>query len=64
MALVKCYECSKEISDTAKACPHCGAGKAVECHECSKQISGDLDSCPNCGAQTQKIYSKFFDVSC
>jgi len=27
MALVKCYECSKEISDTAKACPHCGANK-------------------------------------
>mgnify|MGYP003956667107 CR=1 FL=1 len=50
MALIKCYECSKEISDTAKACPHCGAGKAVECHECSKQISENLDSCPNCGA--------------
>lgn len=24
MALVKCMECSKEISDTAKTCPHCG----------------------------------------
>jgi hypothetical protein len=25
MALVKCKECSKEISSEAKACPHCGA---------------------------------------
>lgn len=25
MALIKCYECSKEISDTAASCPYCGA---------------------------------------
>lgn len=25
MALVKCHECNAEISDTAKACPQCGA---------------------------------------
>ncbi|MBN8714581.1 MAG: zinc ribbon domain-containing protein [Xanthomonadales bacterium] len=25
MAMTTCKECSKEISDTAKACPHCGA---------------------------------------
>jgi hypothetical protein len=25
MALTKCKECSKELSTTAKACPHCGA---------------------------------------
>lgn len=24
MALIECPECSKEISDKAKACPHCG----------------------------------------
>ena len=27
MALIKCYECEKEISDNAPACPHCGAPK-------------------------------------
>ena len=27
MALIKCYECSKEISDKAVNCPHCGAPK-------------------------------------
>lgn len=26
MALVKCDECGKEISDSAKKCPHCGIG--------------------------------------
>lgn len=25
MALINCPECGKEISDRAKACPHCGA---------------------------------------
>lgn len=25
MALIKCYECNKEISDSAASCPHCGA---------------------------------------
>ena len=24
MALIKCEECGKEISDKAIACPHCG----------------------------------------
>ena len=25
MALIKCKECSNEVSDSAKKCPHCGA---------------------------------------
>ena len=24
MALIKCSECGKEVSDKAKACPNCG----------------------------------------
>ena len=24
MALIKCKECGKEISDSVKSCPHCG----------------------------------------
>jgi hypothetical protein len=27
MALIQCYECEREISDKAAACPHCGAPK-------------------------------------
>ena len=60
MALIKCYECSKEISDTAKACPHCGAGKYIECHECSKKISEDLDTCSNCGAPKKNVRKNYF----
>ena len=29
MALIQCYECEKEISDKAAACPHCGAPKST-----------------------------------
>ena len=25
MALIKCRECGKDISETAEKCPHCGA---------------------------------------
>ena len=25
MALINCYECGKQVSDKASACPHCGA---------------------------------------
>jgi len=25
MALIKCFECGKEVSDKATACPNCGA---------------------------------------
>ena len=30
MALIKCPECNREISDTAKTCPHCGYKLNVE----------------------------------
>lgn len=30
MALIKCHECGKEISDQALACPHCGAPPNVQ----------------------------------
>lgn len=29
MALITCQECRKQLSDTANACPHCGAPAAV-----------------------------------
>lgn len=39
MALVKCWECSKEISDSAANCPHCGAA----------QHRGEVSSKPKSG---------------
>ncbi len=29
MALIKCEECGKEVSDKASACPHCGIRLSV-----------------------------------
>lgn len=36
MALINCPECSKQVSDNALSCPHCG-----------NQLSTGI-SCPNC----------------
>jgi hypothetical protein len=33
MALIKCAECGKEISDKAVACPNCGAPVAQQMHQ-------------------------------
>ena len=30
MVLIKCLECSKEISDMAQNCPHCGVPRIAE----------------------------------
>lgn len=30
MALIKCSECGKQISDKAKKCPHCGANNKIQ----------------------------------
>ena len=50
MALVKCKECGKEMSDHAKACPNCGAiNDKMFCPECGKELSNKAPLCPNCG---------------
>lgn len=60
MALIKCSNCEKLISDKAKVCPQCGQPVALEvpeveefepllCEECGTDISNDIESCHNCG---------------
>lgn len=43
MALIKCKECNKEISDKANACIHCGSPitKKKICKECGNIIKKD-----------------------
>ena len=50
MALVKCSECGKQMSDQAITCPHCGiAIKAYTyCPYCSAKTASD-NFCNNCG---------------
>lgn len=54
MALIKCSECSAEISDKASCCPKCGAPVVVHkwrCNKCGNMISEE--PCPYCSnAQT------------
>lgn len=56
MALIKCPECGKEISDKASACPNCGITmndiKAMEREKEDEQLSLDFNYvfiCPKCG---------------
>ena len=48
--LIKCPECGKQISDTAKECLHCGF-KFKKCDECGNIVSLNDDSCNQCGFQ-------------
>lgn len=60
MALIKCSNCDKEISDRAKVCPQCGQPvipaapvpeeiKPILCEECGTEIATGMEACPNCG---------------
>lgn len=60
MALIKCRNCEKPISDRARVCPHCGEPVVTEvaeketpvvmlCEECGTVITGQMESCPCCG---------------
>lgn len=55
MALIKCGECGKEISDKAKVCPHCGfKNNLITCPECKKAFEKNVKICPNCGYEIKK----------
>lgn len=50
MALIKCQECGKEISDTTKKCIYCGATIAkIICPECKTKNPIDEKNCIHCG---------------
>lgn len=48
MALIKCPECSEQVSSTAAQCVHCGC-KYTVCPECGKIHVGEFAVCPECG---------------
>ena len=50
MALIKCVECGKEVSSSAKVCPHCGIKLNLSsCPDCGARLKGDETVCPDCG---------------
>ena len=58
MALIKCPECGKEISDRATACPNCGTVFKIEpkktCSECGAELEEGMKVCPSCGCPIQE----------
>ncbi|MDR2599753.1 MAG: zinc ribbon domain-containing protein [Oscillospiraceae bacterium] len=59
MALIKCPECSKEISDKADACIGCGYPMLIiTCAECNKEISNNVNACIECGCPVEKPTSE------
>lgn len=63
MALVKCPECGKEISDRSKMCIHCGyplEGESIEtifvkCPECGQDVPNDTTNCIYCGCPLNNL---------
>lgn len=58
MALIKCPECGKEVSNRAVACPYCGMPFAETeepvlskyvCLKCGEKLPENVLSCPKCG---------------
>ncbi len=50
MALIKCPECGKEVSDKAKACPKCGCPINEKEDKKDSKIKLVAAKCPSCGA--------------
>lgn len=60
MALIKCPECGREISDTAKKCIGCGYAftETKFCRFCGEKIPSDSVVCTKCGRQVEDISPK------
>lgn len=70
MALIKCPECGKEVSDKAIACIHCGYpldaanSSAVEpINTESRGKNTDYPKCPSCGQALQEIDTGVYHCS-
>ena len=53
MALIKCPECGKDVSDSCERCIHCGYS-INKCPECGTLVSKDETVCSNCGKNLQE----------
>lgn len=63
MALIKCSECSAEISDEASCCPKCGAPATVHkwrCSKCGNMVSEK--TCPHCNGKSSTVSSTSADI--
>ena len=63
MALINCKDCNSEISDSAEACPKCGAPvpKTIgpdeeQCPHCMTIVHSSATKCPGCRAVKGYMY--------
>ncbi len=70
MALINCKDCNSEISDSAEACPKCGApvprtiGPGEEqCPHCMTIVHQDAIKCPGCRAVKGYLYDSRYGVA-
>ena len=63
MVLIKCSVCKKDVSDSAKKCPHCGNSVIKErrgvssCPRCGEIIEEFSRECPRCGINLEESTS-------
>jgi len=69
MALIKCKDCSNEISDSAEACPKCGAPvprtigpDEEQCPFCVTVVNENATTCPNCLAKKGYMHDSRYGV--
>lgn len=65
MALITCKDCNNEVSDSANACPKCGAPVTkvlypdeIQCPFCMHTMHKDAITCGACGAEYGYYISK------
>ena len=63
MALIKCVECNKEISDTAKTCPHCGYKLRKKKSICSLKFDFCNINVLSCFLLILSFFASFFQIS-
>ncbi len=60
MALIKCPECGKEISDAAVKCPNCGYPVKAEQKKKEKENKNQkLVECPECHNMVESQYKTY-----
>ncbi len=69
MALINCKDCGNEISDSAGACPKCGApvprtiGEGeTQCPHCMNIVDENATTCPGCRAIKGYMYDRRYGV--
>lgn len=57
MALIRCPECGRQISETARSCPSCGYSFEEKkfCKFCGARIPSDSVVCTRCGRQVENV---------